>query len=216
MKFKSGHFFVIHNKKRKAPFVIFDWNRSETLALAKEGCVLCHGFGLRRGNRKGLTAPCNCVLRAIFRACYARFRYCASKEKHITQARLEKTGGKERRKMWGRKNEEFSADFCLVSKRVLDELEYKIFNYHYLLGADWRLCCRRLGLDKGTFFHSIYRIEQKLGRVFRELQPYSLFPLDEYFGGSVRGRVPAEYRNLVDMPALPRQGPVRPPLRKVA
>lgn len=196
--------------------MIFDWNRSETIALAKEGCVLCHGLGLRCSNRTGLDAPCNCVLRAIFRACYARFRYCATSEKHMTQARLEKVSGGERREMWGRKDEEFSADFCLVSKRVLEEDEYKVFRYHYLLGADWRACCRRLKVDKGMFFHSIYRIEQKLGRVFRELQPYSLFPLDEYFGGSVRGALTGQTGNLVNMPAPPGSGALQPPLRKVA
>ena len=196
--------------------MIFDWNRSETIALAKEGCVLCHGFGLRCSNRTGLDAPCNCVLRAIFRACYARFRYCAVSEKHMTQARLEMVSGKERREIWGRKDEEFIADFCLVSKRVLEEDEYKIFRLHYLLSADWRLCCARLKMDKGVFFHSIYRIEQKLGRVFRELQPYPLFPLDEYFGGRVRGALPAAYRNLLRMPVPVRNTPLRPPLRKVA
>jgi hypothetical protein len=134
----------------------------------------------------------------------------------MSQARLEMVGGKERREIWGRKDEEFIADFCLVSKRVLEEYEYKVFRFHYLLGADWHVCCRRLNLDKGTFFHSIYRIEQKLGRVFRELQPYPLFPLDEYFGGSVRGRVPAEYENMVSMPIPVRNGALRPPLRKVA
>jgi hypothetical protein len=51
------------------------------------------------------------------------------------------------------------------------------------MGAEWRLCCRRLKIDKGNFFHMVYRIEQRLGRVYRELEPYALFPLDEYFGG---------------------------------
>jgi hypothetical protein len=134
----------------------------------------------------------------------------------MTQARLEKVGGNARREIWGRKDEEFIADFCLVSKRVLEEDEYKIFRFHYLMGADWRLCCRRLKVDKGAFFHSIYRIEQKLGRVFRELQPYPFFPLDEYFGGSVRGSLPAEYENLVSMPIPSRNSALRPPLRKVA
>jgi hypothetical protein len=41
-------------------------------------------------------------------------------------------------------------------------------------------------IDRGIFFHSVYRIQQKFGRVFRGLEPYSLFPLDEYFRGSVR------------------------------
>ena len=87
---------------------------------------------------------------------------------------------------WGRKDEEFIADFCLVARRVLDESEHKLFRYHFLLGADWKLCCRKLGLERGNFFHSVYRIEQKLGRVFRELEPYSLFPLDEYYSGPSR------------------------------
>jgi hypothetical protein len=134
----------------------------------------------------------------------------------MTQARLEMVSGKERREIWGRKDEEFIADFCLVSKRVLEEDEHKVFRLHYLLSADWRLCCARLKMDKGVFFHSIYRIEQKLGRVFRELQPYPLFPLDEYFGGSVRGALPAAFRNLLSMPAPVRNGALRPPLRKVA
>jgi hypothetical protein len=48
------------------------------------------------------------------------------------------------------------------------------------------LCARKLGIDRGSFFHAVYRIEQKLGRVFRELEPYPLFPLDEYFHGPSR------------------------------
>ena len=85
---------------------------------------------------------------------------------------------------WGRKDEEYIADFCLVARRTLDDVEYQIFRYHFLLGADWRLCSRRLSLERGNFFHAVYRIEQKLGRTFRELQPYSLYPLDEYFHGA--------------------------------
>ncbi len=77
------------------------------------------------------------------------------------------------------------ADFCLVSRRVLDDFEYQLFRYHFLLEADWKLCCRQLKMDRGNFFHSIYRIQQKLGRTFAELQPYPLFPLSEYFAGLI-------------------------------
>jgi hypothetical protein len=147
------------------------------------------------------------------------------KEKHMSQARIELIGGRERRPVWGRKNEEYVADFCLVSKRNLDEFEYQIFRFHFLLGADWRLCCRRLNMDKGLFFHSIYRIQQKLGRAFRELTPYPLFPLDEYFGSFVGRTVrtesaadPAEEsKKIIEMPLSKlRRGPLRPPVRKVA
>jgi hypothetical protein len=95
--------------------------------------------------------------------------------------------GKDRRGAWGRKDEEFTADFCLVSKRNLTGLEHRIFRYHFLLGADWKLCCRKLSLDRGNFFHAVYRIEQRLGRVFRELEPYGLFPVNDYFHGPVKG-----------------------------
>ena len=78
------------------------------------------------------------------------------------------------------------ADFCLVSRRNLTETEHRLFRYHFLLGAEWMLCARKLGLSRGNFFHAVYRIEQKLGRVFRELQPYPLFPLDDYFNGPSR------------------------------
>ena len=59
-----------------------------------------------------------------------------------------------------------------------------ISSLFYLLGADWKLCCRILKIDKGDFFHKVYRIEEILGQTFLELKPYPLFPLYEYFGPS--------------------------------
>ncbi|MCL6507274.1 MAG: hypothetical protein K6T59_09625, partial [Bryobacteraceae bacterium] len=104
---------------------------------------------------------------------------------------------------------------CLVSRRTLNELEYKIFKYHFLLGGDWKLCCRKLGLDRGNFFHAVYRIEQKLGRVFRELKPYGLFPLDEYFYSTTREPdLSSTPRVVVDH--NPPRCTLRPPLRQTA
>ena len=164
-----------------------NWTRSETLALAQQSCAYCYGLGLRPG-RAGVSTPCTCVFRAIFRACHARFRQCAMKEKHISRVSLEANPGRQRKSVWGMKNEEFMADFVLVTRRTLTAYEYTIFKYHFLLGADWKLCCRKLKIDRGTFFHEVYRIQQKLGRTFRELEPYALFPLDEYFNGAPRVR----------------------------
>jgi hypothetical protein len=93
-------------------------------------------------------------LRAIFRACYARFRYCATKEKYMSKVTLTLCAGKDRRLTWVRKDEDYVADFCLVSRRTLDDFEYKVFRFHFLLGADWRLCCRQMKIDRGTFFHT--------------------------------------------------------------
>jgi hypothetical protein len=130
--------------------------------------------------------PCNCVLRAMFRICYDRFRRCTEQERHVSRVSLEPAAGARRPMTFGRKDEEYMADFCLVSRRNLSEAEHQLFRYHFLLGADWILCTRRLGMSRGNFFHAVYRIEQKLGRVFRELQPYPLFPLDDYFNGPSR------------------------------
>lgn len=136
--------------------------------------------------RNDQEVPCNCVFRAIFRACYNRFRAATVTAEHIGAVALEFCAGKEGHRTYGRKFEEFSADFCLVSKRYLNSYEYKLFNYHFLLGADWKLCCRQLKLSRGNFFHAVYRIEEKLGRIFAMLQPYPLYPLGDYFAGTVR------------------------------
>jgi hypothetical protein len=197
---------------------MFDWTRSETLGLAKHTCMQCFGLGLRAG-RNGKSVPCGCVLRAVFRACFNRFRYCATKEKHISRASLEFTGGRERRFSWGRKDEEYVADFCLVSRRHLSTEQYRVFKYHFLLGADWKLCCRQLKMERGNFFHMVYRIETKLGQVFRELEPYSLYPLDEYFGTAPRWRIdgPNEPRPKVRaIPVFAARRRFTAPLRKAA
>ena len=37
------------------------------------------------------------------------------------------------------------------------------------------------------FFYRCHAIEAKLGRAFATLKPYSLYPLADYFAGTVRG-----------------------------
>ncbi len=88
--------------------------------------------------------------------------------------------------MWGFKDEEYMADFILVSQRTLAAEDYVIFKYHFLLGADFKLCCRKFDIDRVAFFYAVCRIEYTLGRVFRELEPYGLFPVDEYYDGPHR------------------------------
>jgi hypothetical protein len=192
-----------------------EWTRSETLALAMHNCTHCHGSGLRLG-RKDTLAPCNCVLRAIFRICYQRFVRCVTQERHLSRISLEPHAGRKRPSSWGRKDEEYIADFCLVSRRTLNEAEQRLFRYHFLLGADWRLCTRKLGIDRGSFFHAVYRIEQKLGRIFRELEPYALFPLDEYFHGPSRLASAERPGSLTEYPPLRPRNLRIPPIGRTA
>jgi hypothetical protein len=162
------------------------WNRSTAIGLASASCTCCHGDGMRIVH-KIREAPCNCVFRSIFRACYNRFRECVALGDQTKAVSLEPGGARRSGgQTYSRKREEFIADFSLVSRRVLDELDYRIFRYFFLLGADWKICCRQLKMDRGTFFHEIYKIEQILGRAFAELEPYALYPLNEYFGGVVK------------------------------
>jgi hypothetical protein len=193
-----------------------EWTRSETLVLAQQSCSFCYGLGLRPG-RSGASTPCNCVFRAIFRACYARFRQCASKEKYVSRVSLEANPGRHRKSVWGLKNEEYMADFTLVGRRTLDEYEYVIFKSHFLLGADWNLCCRKLNLDRGEFFHEVYRIQQKLGRTFRELEPHALFPLDQYFNSRTKDPIEISASFKVETEAAPKLEPLlRFPLKRAA
>ena len=159
------------------------WNRSNTIGISKMSCARCQGNGTRLV-RYGHETACNCAYRAAFRACFNRFRECSAQGAHASTVSLDLVQGPRGKCVFSRKCEEYTADFCLVSRRVLDEFNYKIFRYHFVLGADWKLCCQQLKIDRGTFFHAIYRIEQILGRAFADLQPYALYPPDEYFSGA--------------------------------
>ena len=181
-----------------------EWTRSDTLGLAAPHCVHCYGLGLRDSHEQGCE-PCNCVLREIFRVCYGQFRFCLDQAKHMNQSHLELIAGTSGNFHWGRKDEEYVADFCLVTRRTLNDSDYRIFKYHFLLGADWRMCCRKLNMDRGTFFHLLYRIEAKLGRMYRELQPYGLFPIYDYFEGPRKDMIRSSKRTF-------QVRPIRPPL----
>lgn len=120
--------------------------------------------------------------------------------------------GKLGRRHYERQDEDYIADFILVSRRTLSARDWPIFYAHFVLGQDKVACCERLKLSRGNFFHAVYRIERILGRTFRELEPYSLFPLDEYFGG-----VYSRKRLAVELPvAAPGGRAVRPARSAVA
>ena len=163
---------------------VFQWTKSETLALAAPSCNVCIGLGLYIG-QGGRTRPCNCVLRAIFRACYGRYRDIQAREKYLSRVSWELRGCASGRMgfTWGRRDEEYAADFELIARRTLDERHLAVFWAHFVNGLHWVACCKVLHMDRGNFFHSVYRLEAKLGRVFRELTPYALFPVADYFHG---------------------------------
>jgi hypothetical protein len=82
------------------------------------------------------------------------------------------------------------ADFDKVARRTLTAAEYKLFRFHYLLGADYRLCGPRPGLDRGQFYRAAYRIEEQMGRAYAELKPFPLYPPRDYFAQVLRPVAP--------------------------
>jgi hypothetical protein len=114
--------------------------------------------------------------------------------------------------MYSLKGEEYMADFVLIARRVLSNNDYRLFRYTFLLGADWALCCKRLNLDRGNYFHHVYRIQGILGRNFAETAPYPLYPLDEYFAGRVRKKSRTELRQSMPQPRLHRKREERLPM----
>ncbi len=160
-----------------------EWDPSVRILLAQARCVQCYGAGLVYGVESSRT--CNCVWRAVFRACWGRFQQLGESDPARARMRPDKTWPSTRSglpiSMPSRKREEFMADFCILAKRTLLRREFEMFRAHWLLGMSWRECAPRLGFDRGRFFHAVYRIEQKLGRAFYETEPYGLFPVDEYF-----------------------------------
>jgi len=89
-------------------------------------------------------------------------------------------------------------DFEIAAKRTLPARELGVFQMHFLAGGDWRLCSRRLHLDRGNFFHAVYRVELLMGR---ELLRRGIFPLELYFDwGHAPLLPPPLHRNKLSSP----------------
>src|ERR1039458_2921034 len=113
------------------------WNRSNAIGLSRVACLHCHGAGVRTV-WKTKEAPCSCVLRAVFRACFNRYRECVAAAKYASPVSLEFIPGKEHTRAYGRKVEEYMADICLVAKRTLSEEEHQAFRFYFLLRSEER------------------------------------------------------------------------------
>lgn len=178
---------------------------SSVLALASGHCAYCLGFGTRGWGSR--TNVCDCVYRRVFRACSGKYWELRACEGDLArQVNWERSSYREAKcgLIGGFKAAEFLADFEIVARRALagDPLEYAVFRYRCLCRLDWKACLQKLPrdlgrrLDRGSFFHAVYRMERKLGRIFLELRPYSLFPCN-YFSGHFVERG-ASYRGCGD------------------
>jgi hypothetical protein len=176
-----------------------DQQRSDLIAMARTSCASCHGAGLRPVHGNAKDAPCDCVCRAVFKAVLDHCRCLVGQQGKPTSKR---------------NAENFLADVWLSCKRVLDETEFNIVRWHYLQGADCKACCTRLSLNRGTFWHHCYRIEERMGLYWlQQLKPYSVFPVSSYNHRDVQADIrplPVRGERSVTRRAL------RPPMRKAA
>lgn len=180
-----------------------EWTRSETIAMASASCVFCRGLGLRYTEKLGDARPCSCVFRSIFRACLERYQISQSNAERIKPVSLEYFSGTRGFRSYGRRNEEFIADFEAISRRTLDAEEQELLRLYFLQGLNWKTCAVRMNSNRGAIFHMVYCIEEKLGRAFRETEPYGLFPIDEYFSGVAFRKVQASLLRPVQEESCP-------------
>jgi hypothetical protein len=202
--FQKQLVFLYGRLRVREPQMAQKLNEREIHSLAKTDCRKCLGFGIRllyraadqtrRGQETGERllrspgVPCGCVLRRIFRIVMNSFWHYDRQEKRMPRVDLERCGGPSNRFVFSRQRENFCADVVLIAKRTLHELQWRLFRMHFLRGADWRYCCPKLNLDRGAFFHEVYRVEEALGRSFCETAPYGVYPVGEYFGSQLPRR----------------------------
>jgi predicted DNA-binding protein (UPF0251 family) len=164
------------------------WDEGLMLGLADDRCSRCGGMGkLPRLIRRDIS-PCGCVLRRIFRICLARWEYCKLNS-HVSVMRMDRFARGGGRYSFGRKQEEYIADFELLLRHALTEQELDVLWLARIWRMDVNGICRRMGLDRGAAFRILYRAEEKAGRAFIETRPYGIYPLDEYFGGRVEHKI---------------------------
>ena len=166
-----------------APAVDRDYSVSHpsAIALAKADCTKCMGRGVRLSTN-ATRVYCGCVYRCVFRMCVQKYRQLQRGERWVSRVCLDGQSRTRKKWSWGRPNEEFCADLYLISRSRLSTWEWRLFEGFHLGDLSWRQLCRSLNVDRGKFFHAVYRVEERLGRAYWETKPYSLYPISEYFG----------------------------------
>ena len=140
---------------------------------------------------------CVCVYRRVFRACLTSYRHCEESMGSPGAVQYERLGHAQGRCaiVASFKRAEYAADFILLARRVLANrpVEMAVFDAYHVANLEWNvavprvnhlLCPPRL-LNRGSFFHAVYRAEGLIGAAIVASEPYSLFPPREYFSGFI-------------------------------
>ena len=156
-------------------------SNGDALALARNGCALCHGLGRRVVLRSWVYCPC--VLRAVAgyvanecrKIQYEQVRCLTSS---IYWERIGNTGG-----IYGRKREEFLADAESAAKRALSEKQLTAWRVAVVGDGTWKDVAAALKVSKGDAFHLIYTARERWGRecIRAERKGAAIYPTGLYF-----------------------------------
>ena len=156
------------------------------VALSKPSCRRCAGLGAIRTRRGYRT--CVCVLRRVFHACLTSYHHCEASMGSAGAVQYERVGHAQGRCaiVASFKRAEYAADFILLARRVLAHrpVELAVFEAYHVDGLEWRVAVPRVNrilhpprpLNRGSFFHAVYRAESLIAAAIVASQPYSLFP----------------------------------------
>ena len=169
------------------------------VALSMHSCRHCRGRGLVAC--KGRYRTCACVYRRVFRACLDSYHYCQASMGSPGAVQCERVGRAQGRCaiVASFKRAEYAADFILLARRVLAfrPIEMAVFNAFHVDDLEWIVAVPRVNrllrqlrpprrprpLNRGSFFHAVYRAEGLIGAAILTTRPYSLFPPRQYFAG---------------------------------
>ena len=125
---------------------------------------------------------CDCVWRAIFCRALSSYRRLDSSLHPVR--RVTKRGV-----AYSFPAQEYRADFELICLKLFtkNSMRWHVVRLHFLNQVPCKPCIAALEstlkrrVDRGEFFHEVYRAEAKCGRALFQVRPYPLYPIDEYF-----------------------------------
>lgn len=143
-------------------------------ALAHEKCTHCGGTGTR--TTRVMQEICPCVYRAIARRCASEYDRIQSIPHGMPRRRR---GGI----CFDLPRHEWAADFWhIICRTLTDRRERDIWVSMRLLHLPHSEVDERVGLDRGTLFHCLYRADQRIGEAVCWMKPYPLWTLRMYCG----------------------------------
>jgi hypothetical protein len=178
-------------------------SRSTVLALANANCPRCFGLGNDLKIPEDKDPTCACIYRLVFRIVINRYLEIACSSRSASRLYCHSVFGV------SRPDEEFLADVeCNVRRALADEpLLYRIWRMHVVDNNSPEFIGRAKRLDPQVVRLELAKIAVICGSRFANVEPYPLFPVDNYFR--------EHYTKKGDFKIVPKSKPLRAPVKVV-